>query len=161
MYRARSQGTTRLFAEHDDAKIFGSFPGAGGRLAPRLLVAFGNDRERFEEAREVAQWSGIAPVLKRSGSTTIVQARRACPIHVKQTFHEYARLSIGQSAWARAYYDDKCARGVERQQIFRSLAYRWIRIMFACWKNRQPYDEKQYIEHLRLRSSPLAAKIAA
>ena len=150
-----------LFAEQDDARIFESFPGAGARLAPRLLVAFGNDRSRFDEAIEVAQWSGIAPVLKRSGNTTIVQARRACPIFVKQTFHEYARSSVGQSAWAGAYYEERHARGVDRHTIFRSLAYRWIRIMFACWKSRQPYDEKQYLEQLRQRSSPLAAKIAA
>jgi transposase len=141
-----------LFAEHDDARIFASFPGAGGRLAPRLLTAFGSDRSRFEEALEVAQWSGVAPVLKRSGNTTIVQARRACPTFVKQTFHEYARLSIGQSVWARAYYEERCARGVDRQAIFRSLAYRWIRIMFACWKSRQPYDEKHYIEQLGRRT---------
>ena len=150
-----------VFAEHDDARIFESFPGAGERLAPRLLVAFGSDRSRFEEALEVAQWSGIAPVLKRSGNTTIVQSRRACPIFVKQTFHEYARLSVGQSAWARAYYDQQRAKGVERQAIFRALAYRWIRIMFACWKSRQPYNEELYVEQLRRRGSPLAEKIAA
>lgn len=91
-----------LFAEQEDAKIFESFPGAGQRIAPRLLVAFGDDRSRFAEAREVAQWSGIAPVLKRSGNTTVVQARRACPMFVKQTFHEYARLSVGQSGRNRS-----------------------------------------------------------
>jgi len=150
-----------LFAEHDDARIFQSFPGAGERLAPRLLAAFGSDRGRFEAALEVAQFSGIAPVLKRSGNTTVVQARRACPIFVKQTFHEYARLSIGQSEWARAYYEQQRSKSVERHAIFRSLAYRWIRIMFACWKSHQPYDEKLYIEQLRRRGSPLAEKIAA
>src|SRR5205085_8925933 len=81
-----------LFASQEDAFIFESFPGAGQRLAPRLLVAFGSDRDRFDSALEVAQWSGIAPVLKRSGNTTIVQARRACPLFIKQTFHEHARL---------------------------------------------------------------------
>jgi transposase len=150
-----------LFVEHDDARIFQSFPGAGERLAPRLLVAFGSDRDRFEAALEIAQWSGIAPVLKRSGNTTIVQSRRACPIFIKQTFHEHARLSIGQSEWARAYYEQQRSKGVERQAIFRSLAYRWIRIMFACWKSRQPYSEKLYLEQLRRRGSPLARKIAA
>ena len=159
--QAYDRRVAALFAEHDDASIFESFPGAGERIAPRLLVAFGDDRSRFAEALEVAQWSGIAPVLKRSGNTTIVQARRACPTFVKQTFHEYARLSIGQSEWARAYYEERRARGVERQTIFRSLAYRWIRIMYACWKNRQPYEEKRYIRELRRRGSPLAEKLAA
>lgn len=151
----------KLFAGHDDSFIFDSFPGAGRRLAPRLLVAFGSDRDRFATALEVAQWSGIAPVLRRSGSTTIVQARRACPIFVKQTFHEYARLSIDYSRWASAFYDQQLAKGMERNAIFRCLAYRWIRILFACWKSGERYDEARYIEQLRRRGSPLTKTIAA
>lgn len=151
----------KLFAGHDDAFIFESFPGAGRRIAPRLLVAFGSDRDRFATALEVAQWSGIAPVLKRSGSTTIVQARRACPIFVRQTFHEFARLSVSYSPWAAAFFDQQLAKGMEPNAIFRTLAYRWIRILFVCWKTRERYDEARYIEQLRRRGSPLTKKIAA
>ena len=37
-------------------------------MAPRLAVAFGLDRSRYDEAREVQQYSGIAPVIEKSGN---------------------------------------------------------------------------------------------
>ena len=56
-----------VWASHPDRKIFSSLPGAGAVLAPRLAVAFGLDRSRYDEAREVQQYSGIAPVIEKSG----------------------------------------------------------------------------------------------
>ena len=37
----------RLFPQHEDAALFLSLPGAGAALAPRLLTAMGDDRERL------------------------------------------------------------------------------------------------------------------
>jgi len=28
------------------------------------------------------------------------------------------------------------------------LAYKWIRIMFRCWKDRMPYDDSLYVNSL-------------
>ena len=144
------------FATHEDAPIFASFPGAGEQLAPRLAAAFGTDRTRFDSAVSVATRSGIAPVLRRSGKTATVQMRWACPKFQRQTFHEYARVSMAQSAWARAFYEQQRARGHHHHQAIRTLAYRWIRILYACWKNRTPYDETRYLQQLALRGSHLA-----
>lgn len=148
------------FATHEDAPIFASFPGAGEQLAPRLAAAFGTDRNRFDSAVSVATRSGIAPVLRRSGKTATVQMRWACPKFLRQTFHEYARVSISQSAWARAFYKQQRARGHRHHQAIRTLAYRWIRILYACWKNRIPYDETRYLQQLARRGSPLAKAAA-
>ena len=57
-----------LFSQHADHDLFSGLPGAGQVLAPRLLAAMGADRGRFASAREVQQFSGIAPVVERSGS---------------------------------------------------------------------------------------------
>jgi hypothetical protein len=35
------------------------------------------------------------------------------------------------------------------QSPVRWLAFKWIRILFRCWKNRQPYDEARYLQQLR------------
>jgi len=144
------------FAAHQDAPIFASFPGAGEQLAPRLAAAFGTDRNRFENAVNVATRCGIAPVLRRSGKTATVHMRWACPKFLRQTFHEYARVSIGCSVWARAFYEQHRARGHGHHEAIRTLAYRWIRVLFACWKNRTPYDESRYLQQLALRGSSLA-----
>lgn len=149
-----------LFSQHADAEIFRSFPGAGQQLAPRLACAFGSVRERYEHAVEVSERSGIAPVLHRSGKTAVVKMRWACPTFLRQTFHEYAKVSIKQSAWARAYYDQQRARGQEHQAAVRALAYRWIRILFACWKNRTQYDETRYLQQLARRGSPLVKMLS-
>lgn len=145
-----------LFDQHADAEIFRSFPGAGRQLAPRLACAFGSVRERFDAAVEVSQRSGIAPVLHRSGKTSVVKMRWACPTFLRQTYHEFARASIQHSLWARAYYDQQRARGQDHHAAVRALAYRWIRVLFACWKKRTCYDETRYLQQLARRGSPLA-----
>ena len=88
-------------AAHPDFAIWDSFPGAGPALAPRLLAAFGSQRDRYEKAAEMQKFSGIAPVLERSGKTEWVHCRWACPKFLRQTFHEWASHSIGFCDWAR------------------------------------------------------------
>lgn len=154
------QKISAVFTAHQDAPIFASFPGAGAQLAPRLAAAFGTDRRRFNSAVDVATRSGIAPVLRRSGKTATVHMRWACPKFLRQTFHEYARVSIGHSAWARAFYRQQRARGHGHHEAIRTLAYRWIRILYACWNVRITYDETRYLQQLARRGSPLAAVAA-
>lgn len=149
-----------VFAAHADRDVFGSFPGAGDVCAPRLAAAFGTDRSRWDSAAEVQAHSGIAPVTERSGKTQWVHHRLACPKFVKQTFHEFADQSIRFSRWARVYYDQQRARGNDHHAALRALAYKWIRILFRCWKARRPYDEDTYIDALRRRASPLAKHFA-
>jgi len=143
------------------ARMFSSFPGAGPVLAPRLLAALGADRGRFAAATEVQQLSGIAPVMERSGKTCWVHRRWACPKFVRQSFHEFAGQSIRWSTWARAFYDQQRQRGNGHHAAVRSLAYRWIRIIFRCWQMRVPYCEETYCRALQRRQSPLARVLAA
>lgn len=149
-----------LYALHPDAKIFGSLPGAGKALAPRLLAAFGSDRGRYADAGEVQCYSGVAPVTKRSGKTKLIQRRYACPKFVRQSFHEFAKSSLNWSRWARAYYDQQRQRGNKHHEAIRALAFKWIRIIYPCWQLQAPYDEATYIKSLELRGSPLAKLIA-
>ena len=143
------QKIAALFAKHPDREVFTSFPGAGSAIAPRLAAAFGTDREKFQHAQDVQQMSGIAPVTRRSGKTTVVQIRWACPKFLRQTFHEFARCSTKFSAWAQAYLEMRRAAGTPYQVIIRALAFKWQRILFHCWKNHQPYDEQRYLQRLR------------
>ena len=149
------------FQQHDDYTLFHSFPGAGPALGPRLLSAFGSNRNRFECAAEVQMLSGIAPVTERSGKSRWIHWRLACPKFLRQSFHEFAAQSILVSPWARAFYDQLRARGVSHQAAVRTLAFKWIRILFRCWKNRTPYDEQIYLASLRRRRSPLCAVLSS
>ncbi len=145
-----------IMAVHPDSDIFTSLPGAGAQMAPRLLAAHGDDRERFAKPGDVQQLSGIAPVIKKGGKSEHVHKRYACPNFMRQTFHEFAGHSILWSRWAKAYYDQQKAKGVATHVVLRALAFKWQRIIWRCWQDRVPYDEDTYIEALRRRNSPLA-----
>lgn len=144
-----------------DYAIFSSFPGAGPTFAPRLLAAFGEDRERYARCEELQKYSGIAPVTERSGQKSWVHWRYRAPTFLRQTFVEWAGETIPRSFWAKAYYEQQRAKGLSRQAALRSLAFKWIRILFRCWQDRTPYDEAAYLLALQRSGSPLLENITA
>jgi transposase len=149
-----------LVLAHPDGALFASLPGAGPVLVPRLIAAFGTRRDRYQNADEMERYSGIAPVKKASGKTERICFRLACPKFLRQTFHEFASHSIGQSEWAKAYYEH--LRNDEKKDhhaAVRSLAFKWIRIIFRCWKDGKPYDEQVYLNSLRRRGSLLSGAL--
>jgi transposase len=143
------------FAAHPEHVLFESFPGAGSVFAPRLLIAFGTDRSRWDSAVDLQCYSGIAPVTKKSGKSCLVHRRLACSNFIRQTFHEFAALSIRYSTWAHAYYDQMRGRGLHHPAAARALAFKWIRVMFRCWSDQKPYDEQIHLKSLRAKQSPL------
>jgi transposase len=149
-----------LTKAHPDYLLFDSLPGAGEVMVPRLIAAFGTQRDRFSNASQVQNFSGIAPVKEASGHSEWIHMRWACSKFLRQTFHEWAGHSIPQSQWARAYYDQQRAKGNGHHAAVRSLAAKWIRIVYRCWVNRTPYDEGVYLDALRRHGSPLVSAIA-
>ena len=145
----------KLVAAHPDAPLFASLPGAGAATVPRLIAAFGTRRDRFQNAYQLLCYSGIAPVEKASGKTCVIAFRSACPKFLRQTFHEFAGQSIRFSIWAKAFYRQKRDRGVPHHTAVRALAAKWIRIIYRCWQDRQPYDEERYLASLRRRGALL------
>lgn len=147
-------------AVHPDFFIFDSLPGAGPVMAPRLLPAFGSQRERYRTAQEVQSFTGIAPVTESSGEKKWVHVRWACPKFLRQSFHEWAGHSIAQSEWARVYYQQQRRKGNGHHAAVRALAFKWIRIVFRCWKDGVAYDESKYLATLAKHGSPLSAVLA-
>lgn len=145
-------------ARHPGHTLFESFPGAGPVYAPRLLAAFGEDRSRWGNSAEFLCHSGIAPVTRKSGKSCLVHRRLACSNFLRQTFQEFAAQSIQSSSWARACYDRMRSRGFRHPAAVRSLAYKWIRIIYRCWMDSKPYDEEIYLASLRAKHSPLLQK---
>jgi transposase len=150
------QRIREVFQDHPEFYLFSNLPGAGAAMAPRLLSFFGTDRSRYEKAQNVHSFSGIAPVTKSSGKTKVAYFRCACPKFLRQTFHEFARLSVLQCQWARNYVDYYTDKGKKYHTIIRALAFKWIRILFACWKNKTPYNEVKYMQTLKTRGSIFA-----
>lgn len=147
-------------AVHEDFGIYDSLPGAGAVMVPRLIAAMGTIRERFRDAGELQSYTGIGPVMRQTGRSCQVGFRWACPKFVRQTFHEWAGHSIAASGWAKEYYEEQLRRGKRHHAAVRALAFKWQRIVFRCWKNRERYDEGRYLAALRRSGSPYG-KVAA
>jgi len=146
--------------DHPDFPLFEALPGAGAVFAPRLLVAFGEQRERFTSADELQKYAGIAPVTERSGKKSWVHWRLQCPKFLRQTFVEWAAESTRHSFWAQVYYQQQRDKGKAHQAAVRALAFKWIRVLYRCWQERTPYDESVYLQALKRRNAPLLHNLA-
>ncbi len=149
--KAYDEQIDALARQHQDYALLKSFPGAGPALTPRLIAALGSQRDRYQTAHEIQCYSGIAPVVASSGKQRWVHWRWSCPKFLRQTFHEWALHSVAYSEWARRYYDEQRAKGKRRNTVIRALAFKWIRILFRCWKDHKPYNEQAYQQALALR----------
>ena len=145
---------------HPDFPLFQALPGAGPVFAPRLLVAFGEQRARYPSAAELQKYAGIAPVTERSGKKSWVHWRLQCPKFLRQTFVEWAAESIRHSFWAQVYYQQQRDKGNTHQAAVRALAFKWIRILSRCWQERTPYDASVSLQALNSRGSSLIHNLA-
>ncbi len=137
--------------QHPKAHLFTSLRGAGPALAPRLLCAFGSQKDRWKDADSLASFSGIAPVTRKSGRQLQVQRRYACPKFLRQTFHEFADSARIYCPWTKARYRMLRDRGMKHHAAIRKLARSWIRILFRVWQTETPFDCNRYIGQLKKR----------
>jgi transposase len=151
----------QVFATHPEAAIFRELPGAGKVLAPRLAAAFGTDRTRCADADSVGRYVGVLPVLERSGGRKWVHWRWSAPKFLRQSFVEWAKQTTRYCKRAGAYYELQKGRGKRPQAIYRSLAAKWSRILWRCWRDRTPYDDARYCAVLKDHASPLHALLTA
>ena len=146
---------SELVQQHDDYIVVADLPGASHTTQCRIIAALGDDRDRFPTASDLQSAAGIAPLTTQSGKQRTVTYRWACNKFLRQTFHEFAGRSITESKWAAAFYKQQIERGKKPQMARRSLAFKWIRIIHHCWKNKVAYDEQLYIQRLKQTGSPL------
>ena len=138
VYRER---ITAVFARHPDHDLFGSLPGAGQKLAPRLLAEIGDDRTRFIDAQGLQCIAGTAPVTVQSGKRCNQHMRYACDDTLRATVHLWANQSRAKCAWAQAYYDEHRKNGQSHACALRCLGQRWLKILWKMWQSRTRYDE--------------------
>lgn len=156
--KAYEEALEQAFDAHEKRHLFNGLPGAAKALAPRLLAAFSIHDPK--DAHEMQLVCGIAPIRVQSGQRTYTFMRQHCPKFLRQSFHEFAGSSVKSSVWAKAYYDEQTnTKKSGPNAAKRALAYKWIRVLTACWINNTPYNEMKYIAQLQKRKSPLAELI--
>ena len=157
--RRHDEVSAELFAaEGAAAERIAALPGAGPTLAPRLYVALAHHAPHCESAEALACAVGVAPVTDQSGKMRKVYRRLRCDNHTRQSFVEWAKESWKHSVWAGAFVRQRQEKGQGFHAIIRALAYKWIRILWKCWRDEVAYDEAKYLETLRRKGSPLVLK---
>lgn len=144
LYRQRIE---ELFKSHPDSNLFGSLPGAGSKLAPRLLAEIGDQRERFTDANALQCYAGTAPVTIRSGQIQRQRFRRSAVPTLRASVHLWVDLSRRKCAWAETYYKAHRARGQSHACALRCLGQRWLKILWKIWQSRTPYDEALHTQN--------------
>jgi len=147
-YRARIQV---LFDQHPDHELFGSLPGAGSKLAPRLLVELAG--VNWMQLSQVQARAGTAPITYESGQTKRVKIRRACVLPLRATLHLWADLSRHYSAWAAAFYQAHRDKGQSHACALRCLAHRWLKIIGAMVQTRTIYNADKHLVQIQKHGS--------
>jgi transposase len=131
----------KLFAQRPDHDLFGSLPGAGDKLAPRLLSEMGSDRAQYPEAQSLQCVAGPAPVSFQSGQVRRAQIRWHCNPHLRHIVHLWADCSRKFCEWAGAYYLAQREKGKSHACALRCLGQRWLKILWKMWQSGRSYDE--------------------
>ena len=122
-------------------EIYLSQPGLGPILGARVLAEFGDDPDRYADARARKNYAGMAPITKASGTKRVVLARYARNRRLADALYQQAFAALTGSAGARAYYDRHRARGATHHQALRTLANRLVGILHGCLRHHTLYDE--------------------
>ena len=135
------------FGEHPDAEIIVSQPGLGKVLGARVLAEFGDDPDRYTDARARKNYAGTSPITRASGKKKAVLARYVRNRHLADALHQQAFCALTASPGARAYYDQLRGRGTSHHAALRQLASRLAGILHGCLKTGTPYDEVTAWQH--------------
>jgi transposase len=148
-----------LFKKHPDHDLFGSLPGAGPTLAPRLLGEIGGPPQRFEDTETLQSVAGTAPVSFQSGQIYRVHVRRQCNKVLRHTVHLWSQCCMRVCPWAEVYYKQKRAEGKSHACALRCLGQRLLKILWRMIQTRKPYDADLHARNQKQHGSGVLALI--
>lgn len=135
------------FEQHPDAKIIRSLPGLGMTLGARVLAEFGDDPNRYADAKSRKNYAGTSPITRASGKSHVVLARYARNQRLADACYRWAFSSLSSSPGARAFYDQRRTHGDTHNRALRALANRLVGILHGCLRHNTPYDEHTAWSH--------------
>ncbi|HKY65517.1 MAG TPA: IS110 family transposase [Acidimicrobiales bacterium] len=129
------------FDQHPDAKVIRSLPGLGMILGARVLAEFGDDPNRYVDAKSRKNYAGTSPITRASGRSHVVLARYARNKRLADACYLWAFAAITASPGARTFYDQRRANGDTHNRALRALANRLVGLLHGCLRHGTPYDE--------------------
>lgn len=134
-------GTEELFLQHPDAEIITSFPGLAVLTGARILAEIGDDRTRFDTARDLKAYAGSAPVTRESGGSRRVSHRRIKNSRLAEAGRHWACSALTASPGAHTHYNRRRGAGNRYHAALRRLFNRMLGRLHHCLTTRQKYDE--------------------
>jgi transposase len=129
------------FGQHPAAEIYLSQPGLGVVLGARVLAEFGDDHDRYADAKSRKNYAGTSPITRQSGRQKFVLARYVHNDRLLDALGRQAFSALSASPAARNYYDQLRDRGKDHNAALRQLANRLVGILHGCLKTGTTYDE--------------------
>jgi hypothetical protein len=129
------------FDQHPDAKVVRSLPGLGTILGARVLGEFGDEPNRYANAKSRKNYAGTSPITRASGTKRVVLARYARNHRLADAIYLWAFDSLSASPGARTFYDQRRAAGDTHHAALRALGNRLVGILHGCLEHRSVYDE--------------------
>jgi transposase len=129
------------FEQHPDAAIYLSQPGIGVITGARVLAEFGDDPNRYDNAKSRKNYAGTSPITRASGTRKVALARFVRPTRLADAIDHWAFGSLRTSPGARAFYDHRRARGDTHHQALRTLGNRLVGILHGCIRHHTLYNE--------------------
>jgi transposase len=111
------------FETHPDADIYLSLPGLGVVLGARVLGEFGDDPNRYTDAKSRKNYAGTSPLTIASGRKRAVLARHVRNRRLYDAIDQWAFSALSTSPGARAFYIKPCARSVTASWASCTAAY--------------------------------------
>jgi transposase len=138
------------FEAHPDADIYRSLPGLGVILGARVLGEFGDDPNRYTDAKSRRNYAGTSPLTVASGKKRAVLARHVRNRRLYDAIDHWAFAALSASPGARAFYDQHRAAGDTHHQALRALGNRLVGILHGCLRHHTPYDEHTAWAHRQI-----------
>ena len=135
------------FDKHPDADIYLSQPGLGVILGARVLGEFGDDPNRYTDAKSRKNYAGTSPLTVASGRKRAVLARHVRNRRLYDAIDQWAFCATSSSPGARAFYDQHRAAGDTHHQALRALGNRLVGILHGCLRHHTVYDEHTAWDH--------------
>lgn len=130
------------FEQHPDADIYLSMPGAGYTLSARMLGEFGDDPDRYADAKSRRNVAATSPLTIQSGKMQIITHRWIKNDRLHGAVIDWAFHATKRSPGAAAYYQEKRDAGSTHHQALRAVANRLVGILHGCLQHRTLYDEQ-------------------
>lgn len=116
-----------------------TIPGFGVYTAA-LAITYIEDISKFKSASHLASFAGLAPVIRKSGtSVNKTRARKSFCRYLKEAFYKSTQVCIRHDEESKKFYDKKIAEGKKHNQAIKALARKRINVAFAILKGETPF----------------------